>query len=458
MKLFFSLLFFFLPICIFAQQWEAVGPLNGPTFFRVHDIVKFEGDLIIGGEFDSINSGYDRVARLHNGQWEPVGSGIKHNSPVIAWETGVHLLENYNGQLIAGGYFYNLDGLLIHMVQWDGNDWIKVKDTSWAGNGVNSSTYYQGELYLGGQIGFISIIGNNDGCVARWDGNELNLTGPNITNIPDNHESGVHALAASNGKLYAGGNFWMPWPHISYAKGHNIAAWDGTQWDTLPERLNGPVTAMAHYNGALYVGGEFTKAGNKPMLNMTRWDGNEWSYTGADFLGYGHSLRMTVYDRKLYVSGWARTATGDTLGPGILTYDGTNWEVALDNFTSVEKLRVIDSVLYAVGTFDSMAGLDANSVAAYRSPTVSIDKELSERNEVKIFPNPINEQLFLQIPSSLLNERPFFRIRDILGKEIRSFPVRHPMTHYSLSFLPAGAYLVEVYSSYNTFRKIIYKH
>ena len=445
---------FFIPLLLFSQNWEAVGRLDSPVLFRVHDIIKYNGEFIIGGEFDSANIGIDRVAILRNGNWEQMGSGLQQYRPIWNWEMGVHLLEQYNGQLIAGGYFYNLHRMA-HLVKWNGNDWTQFSDSAGAGPGVNSSVYFNGDLYLAGEANLSASPYIYDGCVMKWDGVHLYPLGENLLNIADNFGSGVHTLAASKDKLYAGGEFSIIRLRVPPFK-HYVAAWNGHKWDSLPERLNGRVSAMAWFQGELYVGGEFTKAGNRPVGKLVKWNGKEWLDPGIEITD--DILTMVVYDRKLYVGGGILgIVNGDTLGPAIFSYDGQNWEVAASNVSSVNKLRVIDSVLYAIGHFYSINGVRVNCIASYRSPAVSIEHS-PPNPSIKTYPTPVIDDFFVEISPFSQFKNGKIKLTDMLGKEVFSEKFSSSQKHFDLQYLPAGTYILELSWSNYYYNSLIYKH
>jgi hypothetical protein len=429
-----------------------VGPVDTPQLYRVHDIIKYNGELIIGGEFDSARIGIDRVAALRNGYWEEMGGGIGHYRPIIAWETGVHLLEQVNGTLIAGGYFFDLFKMA-YLLRWDGNDWVQFSDSAGGGYGVNSSTWYQGELYLGGEVGFGSSPWLEEGSVARWDGTHLYLPGRSLGYRTDIEGSGVHALTANEEHLYAGGTFdFLRMPYDPNP--HHVAYWNGHKWDSLPERLNDKVESMAWFQGELFVGGVFTQAGVQSVGKLIKWNGSEWTEpAGAHFMGTVPT--MAVYDRKLYAYAWAKLANGDTLGPGILSYDGNKWKLAAD-VSSVYKLRVVDSTLYAVGTFTSINGVRVNSVASYRSPTVSIEDD-NPSFVVKNYPNPIKDQLIVEIPKAFLRQPARLKLLDIRGANLYAQAISETKSSHKLSFLPSGTYILDVHCPPYSYRSLIYK-
>jgi hypothetical protein len=121
----------------------------------------------------------------------------------------VAALAEYNGNLIAGGYFSG-DQSLNYIAQWDGASWQPL------GTGMNDNVYalsvYDGALFAAGH--FTKAGGITVNRMARWDGLAWSPLGVGTNND-------VYALTMYGGQLIAAGNFttvankfatsWAPW-------------------------------------------------------------------------------------------------------------------------------------------------------------------------------------------------------------------------------------------------------
>ena len=76
----------------------------------------------------------------------------------------------------------------------------------------------------------------------------------------------VYAMNIHNGHLYAAGSFSM----AGGINANNIAKWDGTNWTSLGNGINGNVYAIASYNGELYAAGDFTTAGTSSVNDIAK--------------------------------------------------------------------------------------------------------------------------------------------------------------------------------------------
>ncbi|MCP4144761.1 MAG: hypothetical protein GY752_05690 [bacterium] len=85
------------------------GTSNGP----VYTAEVYQGDLVVGGLFSEIDGlSTDNLARLSNDTWESIGDVLvnQDSEPGFHGEgNGVHSLQVYQGNLMIGGEFYSVD-------------------------------------------------------------------------------------------------------------------------------------------------------------------------------------------------------------------------------------------------------------------------------------------------------------------------------------------------------------
>jgi hypothetical protein len=107
---------------------------------------------------------------------------------------------------MAGGFFYAAGQLVNGIARWDGSQWHPL------GSGLSSIaaqtlTVSGGNLYVGG--GFDQAGGVAVNKVAMW-GCDLRITtcrAPSWSALESGMNDNVFALSASEGRVYAGGNF-----------------------------------------------------------------------------------------------------------------------------------------------------------------------------------------------------------------------------------------------------------
>jgi hypothetical protein len=181
-------------------DWHPMG--NGVNSY-VYELVVNDATVYAGGLFWlSGNSPVKRVARWDGTHWQPLGEGVNDPS---GWPV-VYAIAFFRGDLyIAGGFYYAGGQLVNHIARWDGSQWHSLNGGV-NGGGAVALTVSGGRLYVGG--GFDSAGGVAANKIAFWGCQKVAcMTAPAWSALDGGMNDSVVALAASEGKVYAGGNF-----------------------------------------------------------------------------------------------------------------------------------------------------------------------------------------------------------------------------------------------------------
>jgi trimeric autotransporter adhesin len=244
------------------NSWTTCGTGTGNDAYGFSDYVNFlyvfNGQLYAGGRFGS--AGGDPlspqtapyIASFDGTLWHPVGSGMDF--------TVTDLVE-YNGQLIASGFFTTAGGVPANYIaRWNGSVWSSF------GSGMNGKVtalaVFNGELYAGGlftQAGGVPAL-----SIAKWNGTSWSQVGNGIAGGAQ-----VYTLAVYKDELYAGGNFSTG----SGNAGNNIMKWNGTEWKNVGSGTNGPVVYLYSNSTELILGGNFSNAGGTAAKNIAVYTG-----------------------------------------------------------------------------------------------------------------------------------------------------------------------------------------
>lgn len=263
----------------------------------------------------------------------------------------VEALVMYDGDLVAGGTFYNGGGTPLNFIgRWNGTNWMPLG--SGMDRWVSALTVFNGELIAGGH--FANAGGAPAGHIARWDGASWHPIGEGFSGI-------VYALAVHGGELYAGGAFQMS----GDTEIHSIARWDGEKWNSLADGVNNQVLIIYEYQGDLIVGGDFTEAGGVAGTGqVARWDGSRWSPLGAGMdLDYVHGL--VEQDGDLYAGGEFIHASG-VLANSVARWDGEQWHAlgsGMDRW--IFSMTILDGKILAGGSFLTAGGTRAPFLALW---------------------------------------------------------------------------------------------
>ena len=308
--------------------WSSLGAglSSGGSSYVYALTVASTGDVSVGGSFTQAGAvGANNVAQWTGTVWNALGTGLANglNGGINA------LVIASNGSVYAGGDFTQAGAIVANgVVRWTGTMWAPLGIGS--ANGVNGSVTAlalasNGDVYAGGN--FTTAGGVVANYVARWNGTAWNALG---TGLSSGAGSGaIYALVvASNGDVYAGGDFAT----AGGAGTNNVARWNGSTWSSVgtgaANGVSGSVYALAvASNGDIYAGGGFATAGGVAVNGVARWSGTAWSplssATAIGVNGYVSALALAA-NGNLYVGGSFTTA-GGIAASGVAKWDGTAW-------------------------------------------------------------------------------------------------------------------------------------
>lgn len=313
---------------------------------------------------------------LHAQTWHPVGSGAS---------SSVYALEEFNGELYAGGLFTEIGGINTnYLARWNGSAWSPVANliNFMAADGLHANDT---ALFIG-----------DSGRVRYWSGNALiNLTGNNSSSF----NSSVYSIAHYQDTLYCGGFFSSPFARVAKWNGtsyesltsgcnaqvgvltpfedqlfvagnfqlagdslvNRTALWNGQAWNRMGAGVNDDVFVHCFYQDTLYIGGRFTMANGQPASRVAKWNGSQWVRVGGtlnDFV-----TGMAVYHDDLYIG-------GNFTNPGhIARLQGNVWvPVGSGCNDRVMTLDVYNDTLFVGGEFTLAGGIAASRIAKWHLP------------------------------------------------------------------------------------------
>ena len=445
-----------LAIPTIAQNWYPVDKGTGiHNTNYVYALEEYNGNLYMGGIFDSVGGHQENNIALWNGiSWSGLAGGIRGPS------CDVSALIVFNGNLIVAGRFDSAGNIPVNNIAaWNGTSWSTfgkgLKD--WVG----SLAVYKGNLYAGGRIDSAGGVFVRN--IAEWDGANWQALGKGTGG---NENGAILSLASYDSVLYVGGWFDSAGGMLV----NHIAQWDGTTWSALGTGLTyGPyssiinstiskVNATIIYNGALYAGGTFDSAQNSVMPNIAKWDGARWSepiINGAYEFGTGQGVfALATNNNKLYLGGSFNTA-GDSLVNNIVVWDGSECHTLGSgingSYPTVYTMAFLfdsvfhDSALYAGGVFTSAGGKKANNLAVWTRDTLTGMIELNSKTEnYRIYPNPSTGIFNFTVTGTI--EKSSIGIYNMFGEMVYSsqFSTVNSQFSINLNNEPQGIYLYRV--------------
>jgi trimeric autotransporter adhesin len=206
------------------STWQpvAIGVSDGPLWTAVHSLTEYNSDLIVGGRFESAGGAPAlNIARWDGRQWHAMGSGIEMVGPGDHPE--VRALVAYDGDLLVGGRFDTAGGVAsVSTASWNGREWSAVGSVGTLYTTVYDLAVFQGQPIAGSQVGLFAW--NHDAGWTQYAGgvDDCTLVGYSCTDS-------VFALANLDEQLMVGGKFTTADGEIV----NRIGAWMGRPGTSL---------------------------------------------------------------------------------------------------------------------------------------------------------------------------------------------------------------------------------
>ena len=138
-------------------------------------------------------------------------------------------------------------------------------------------------------------------------------------------------------------------------------------------------------------------------------------------------------------------------GVGFYTYNPPIKDASTWPFDADQYLLLNVAMGGIAGTIDpgfTQSAMEIDYVRVYQESALSISDE-NNFEEAKLFPNPVKDELTIQVRSNLLGAKA--TIYSILGQELHSFILKEPRSAIDLSHYEKGLYIVKFETNSRTF-------
>ncbi|MEO8068267.1 MAG: hypothetical protein ABI599_11295 [Flavobacteriales bacterium] len=352
-------------LCAIVLSVGALAPWDPGTVGRVRTMAIDGGALYIGGEFTSAGgSPRTRLAALDLVTGAPWSFNPGANNTVWA-------LAISNGQVYVGGQFSMIGGQTRNKLAqvsttgvlgaWN-PDLSAFAGTVWALIIMNST------IYAGGTFSTVNGIPRVGLAALGEPGSSV----PFITAWDPGCTGSILALAAHNGRIYAGGQYI----NIGILKRSRLAAFDITTGEPTAWNpgADGSVFVLAIGTDVVYAGGNFTQLGGAPRMylgavNRTNDAATAWNpapsappyallmngstlYAGGHFTQIGGAARSRLAELS--------TATGAA----------TPWNVEVSG--QVKSILRSNDTLFFAGAFQQVNGISRSNLASVLTSTGAV--------------------------------------------------------------------------------------
>jgi uncharacterized membrane protein len=324
----------------------------------------------------------NNVARWDGTRWSALSAGYNE----AGWGFGggfalcLHGHDDGAGRsLLVGGLFTSAQGVASHRIaRWrideqSGGVWsgvgqsvdLGINNRAGAGDPAvlamcNHDDGTGPSLFLGGYFGFAGGVPANN--IVRWDGAEWRSLGDGLNGT-------VRAMAVHDDgtgrALYVAGDFTQ----AGGVPANRVARWNGSSWSAVGSGVeSGSVNALLSYDdgqgSALYIGGQFTQLGGQSVSRVAKWSGGTWSALGSGVPG-------TVYALAAFDDGDGTVLyAGGQMAGGVRRWDGTSWSTpGIGIPGGVQALAVHNDgtgpALFVGGQFSSAGGIPAFGLAKW---------------------------------------------------------------------------------------------
>jgi hypothetical protein len=243
-------------------------------------------------------------------------------------------------------------------------------------NIVYSLTVLGSNLYLGGTFSLPSF------GIAIWNGTSFSGISGDIFN------GAIRTIYVQNASsVFIGGDFTLM---NGVTTMRHISRWNGSAWIEPNNGLNDDVFSIIAGSsaGTLYIGGKFNTTGNasKTLNRICYYDGTAFQSVGSATdanAGVSSDVNTLVLSGStLYLGGkfqtnnlgtpttlnrWATQNTASLTNPISRIGSGYAGAPSVGMNGDVNKIVVNSGIVYAVGSFTTVAGLDQEYFVAYNA-------------------------------------------------------------------------------------------
>lgn len=344
-------------------SWQTLGTLSG-GFVSVRAFALFQGNLVVGGNFTSVNGVVvNNVAQWTGAAWGALGTGVSGEVRALA----VHTIQPTLGTgLYVGGSLTAAGGTTVHgLASWDGATWRMVARMHGDVHcmavriGTSAANSY---LFVGGNFGYVGQV-------------PALLTTPSVARYQPGTDTwtamGTTFQNRTVRSLFVRGTGINSFEVVAGATQTNLIAhrWNGTTWTSMGTPTANGETAMsiAYYNGQYAAGTD---------VGASRFDGTSWAPIAPATPGFAGRVTALLDDGADMIAGGTQLSVAGVAMHGVMRGSGATWSpmaggVAGPNGTVHALARLTNGDVVAAGDFTVAGGGAGDRIARWNGSTWS---------------------------------------------------------------------------------------
>lgn len=355
-------------------------------------------------------------------------------------------LEEYQGEIYVSGDFNGSNGSPTRVYKLINGEW-EQKGANFSGadwNSIKKIKKYNNHLYAGGQF---EKVGNlNTKNIAKWDGENWSSIPNDIDGIIIKMDTFQNSLIVCHKTL---DTIQVNDTLTTYRNRYKLQSWNDDNWTDLDSIFGyEDIILIGITNNKLYF---ITRNPSNihPIKNVGEWDGNSITYIDGSLF---HSVTdVCYYHNQLYIAGKIKTTNPVAPISVVRKRTDKGWEVVSDIFDDfIRTMERHDSSLIFGGTFEKHGNQIVNHIIAYDTPIPIIeieDNNEDEINKTKIFPNPTNSLIQIYCKIHTLKSISLYSID---GKLVNSWEnINQSTFEIDIKKLSSGIYILKIINDLN---------
>ncbi len=352
---------------------------------------------------------------------------------------------------------------------------LKTVDSgnTWISQISNTSQNLQKVLFVNsltgwavGDSGTILKTSNGGNLWSLQNFNTFNYQSICFINIDTGYISGSYGTII---KTTDGGNNWVIKtsntnyaPYYTYFK-NNDTGFVGGIYDTILVTTNGgnnwTLKSFEPYNGNIlsfnFINANIGFGTGINTVVKTTNGGETWTSLQDVLANYMPSLYFTGMNIGYIVGGnWSPDAMPIFMGSVILkTIDGG---ITWDSLVNIASSKMLNSIFFTNSNTGFIVGSNGTILKTSNGGETTIQENTKIQN-INIYPNPANNNVFIEIPSNFLISKLILTISDINGRQIIEQQISFEKTEVNITNLPKGVYVVKVFNNNNVLVKKLVK-